>query len=61
MNIQYEQLVNDPELNITPVIESYTEAARTYKAIKDTITNKYNHWQEIIVVSHNITYGDTKH
>ncbi|AGH47418.1 hypothetical protein [Paraglaciecola psychrophila] len=45
MNLKYEQVIDDPELDITPVIETYAKAVRTHKAIKDAITDKYNQWQ----------------
>tara|TARA_R110000751_G_C13795394_1_gene483401 strand:- start:27701 stop:29620 length:1920 start_codon:yes stop_codon:yes gene_type:complete len=45
MNLQYEKVIDDPELNISPVIETYAKAVRTHKAIKDAITDKYNQWQ----------------
>lgn len=45
MNLKYEQVIDDPELNITPVIETYAKTVRTHKAIKDAITDKYNSWQ----------------
>lgn len=45
MNLQYEQVIDNPELDITPVRETYAKAVRTHKAIKDAITDKYNQWQ----------------
>jgi formylglycine-generating enzyme required for sulfatase activity len=45
MNLKYEQVIDDPELDITPVIETYAKAVRTHKAIKDAIADKYNQWQ----------------
>ncbi|MBU3005058.1 SUMF1/EgtB/PvdO family nonheme iron enzyme [Paraglaciecola arctica] len=45
MNLQYEKVIDDPELNISPTIETYAKAVRTHKAIKDAITDKYNQWQ----------------
>jgi formylglycine-generating enzyme required for sulfatase activity len=45
MNLQYEQVIDDPELDITPARETYAKAVRTHKAIKDAITDKYNQWQ----------------
>jgi formylglycine-generating enzyme required for sulfatase activity len=45
MNLQYEKVIDDPELDISPVIVTYAKAVRTHKAIKDAITNKYNQWQ----------------
>jgi hypothetical protein len=45
MNLQYEKVIDDPELDISPVIATYAKAVRTHKAIKDAITNKYNQWQ----------------
>lgn len=45
MNSQYEKVVDDPELDISAVIESYAQAVRTHKSIKDAITDKYNQWQ----------------
>ena len=45
MNIQYEKVIDDPELDITPVIQTYAKAVRTHKVIKDAITDKYNQWQ----------------
>ncbi|MBL4631858.1 MAG: PEGA domain-containing protein [Paraglaciecola sp.] len=46
MNIQYEKVIDDPELDITPVIQTYARAVRTHKVIKDAITDKYNQWQD---------------
>lgn len=45
MNLQYEKVIDDPELDISPVIEAYAKAVRTHKAIKDAITDKYNQWR----------------
>ena len=45
MNLQYEKVIDDPELDISPVIETYAKAVRTHKSIKDAITDKYNQWQ----------------
>jgi hypothetical protein len=38
-------VIDDPELDNTPVIETYAKAVRTHKAIKDAITDNYNQWQ----------------
>ncbi len=46
MNMQYEQVIDNPELDITPIRETYAKAVRTHKAIKDAITDKYNQWQQ---------------
>lgn len=46
MNVQYEKVIDDPELDITPVRETYARTVRTHKAIKDAITDKYNQWQD---------------
>ena len=45
MNIQYEKVIDDPELDISGTIGTYAKAVRTHKAIKDAITDKYNQWQ----------------
>ncbi|WP_158965650.1 formylglycine-generating enzyme family protein [Paraglaciecola sp. L3A3] len=45
MNIQYEKVIDNPDLDITPVRATYAKAVRTHKAIKDAITSKYNEWQ----------------
>jgi formylglycine-generating enzyme required for sulfatase activity len=45
MNLQYEKVIDDPELDISPVIAAYGKSVRTHKAIKDAITDKYNQWQ----------------
>lgn len=45
MNLQYEKVIDDPELDISPVIATYGKSVRTHKAIKDAITAKYNQWQ----------------
>ncbi|MCF2947360.1 SUMF1/EgtB/PvdO family nonheme iron enzyme [Paraglaciecola aquimarina] len=45
MNMQYEKVIDDPELDITPARSAYAKAVRTHKAIKDAITDKYNEWQ----------------
>jgi hypothetical protein len=45
MNLQYEKVIDDPELDISPVIATYAKSVRTHKAIKDAITDKYNQWQ----------------
>ena len=45
MNLQYEKVIDDPEIDITPVRETYAKTVRTHKAIKDAITDKYNQWQ----------------
>ena len=45
MNSQYERVIEDPDLDITPAREAYAKAVRTHKAIKDAITDKYNSWQ----------------
>lgn len=45
MNLQYEQVIDNPELDITPVREKYAKTVRTHKAVKDAITDKYNQWQ----------------
>ena len=45
MNLQYEKVIDDPELDISPVIATYAKSVRTHKAIKDAITDKYNKWQ----------------
>ena len=45
MNLQYEKMVDNPELDISSVRASYAKAVRTHKAIKDSITAKYNEWQ----------------
>lgn len=45
MNLQYEKVIDDPELDITPARSAYAKAVRTHKAIKDGITDKYNEWQ----------------
>ncbi|GAC18594.1 SUMF1/EgtB/PvdO family nonheme iron enzyme [Paraglaciecola arctica] len=45
MNLKYEQVIDDPELDISPVIAAYARAVRTHKAVKDAITDKYNQWQ----------------
>lgn len=46
MNLKYEQVIDDPELDISPAINTYAKAVRTHKSIKDAITNKYNQWQD---------------
>lgn len=46
MNLQYEKVIDDPELDISPVIATYAKAVRTHKAIKDAITAQYNQWQD---------------
>jgi formylglycine-generating enzyme required for sulfatase activity len=46
MNLQYEKVIDDPELDISGTISTYAKAVRTHKAIKDAITDKYNQWQE---------------
>lgn len=46
MNLQYERVIDDPELDISPVIATYAKSVRTHKAIKDAITDKYNQWQD---------------
>ena len=46
MNLQYEKVIDDPELDISPVIDTYAKAVRTHKAIKGAITDKYNQWQD---------------
>lgn len=46
MNLQYEKVIDDPELDISPVIATYAKAVRTHKVIKDAITDKYNEWQD---------------
>ena len=45
MNLQYEKVIDDPELDISPVIANYAKTVRTHKAVKDAITDKYNMWQ----------------
>ena len=45
MNLQYEKVIDDPELDISGTIGTYAKAVRTHKAIKDAITDKYNQWQ----------------
>jgi formylglycine-generating enzyme required for sulfatase activity len=45
MNLQYEKVIDDPELDISPVIATYAKSVRTHKAVKDAITDKYNQWQ----------------
>ena len=45
MNLQYEKVIDDPELDISPVIGTYAKTVRTHKAVKDAITDKYNQWQ----------------
>jgi formylglycine-generating enzyme required for sulfatase activity len=45
MNVQYEKVIDDPELDISPVLENYAKTVRTHKAIKGSITDKYNQWQ----------------
>jgi hypothetical protein len=45
INLQYEKVIDDPELDISPVLETYAKTVRTHKAIKDAITDKYNQWQ----------------
>ena len=45
MNLQYEKVIDDPELDISAVIATYANAVRTHKEIKDAITDKYNQWQ----------------
>jgi len=46
MNLQYEKVIDDPELDISGTIGTYAKAVRTHKAIKDAITDKYNQWQD---------------
>ena len=45
MNLQYEKVIDDPELDISGVIGTYAKTVRTHKAIKDAITDKCNQWQ----------------
>jgi formylglycine-generating enzyme required for sulfatase activity len=45
MNLQYDKVIEDPELDITPARSAYAKAVRTHKSIKDAITAKYNDWQ----------------
>lgn len=45
MNSQYERVIDDPDLDITPAREAYAKAVRAHKAIKDSITKEYNAWQ----------------
>jgi hypothetical protein len=47
MNLKYQQVIDDPELDISPVIGTYAKALRTHKAIKDAITDKYNQLQDV--------------
>lgn len=45
MNLRYERMVEDPEIDITEVQRNYQNAVRAHKQIKDSITAKYNEWQ----------------
>jgi formylglycine-generating enzyme required for sulfatase activity len=45
MNLQYEKLIDDPELDISAVLENYAKTVRAHKTVKDAITGKYNQWQ----------------
>lgn len=45
MNLQYEKMVDNPELDISSVRSTYAKTVKTHKAIKDSITAKYNEWQ----------------
>lgn len=46
MNLQYEKMVEDPNLDISKVRDAYGKAVRNHKVIKDSITSKYNNWQK---------------
>ena len=46
MNLQYEKVIDDPELDISQFMKTYAQAVRTHKMIKDAITDKYNQWQD---------------
>jgi formylglycine-generating enzyme required for sulfatase activity len=45
MNLQYEKLIDDPEMDISSILETYAKTVRTHKTVKDAITDKYNQWQ----------------
>lgn len=45
MNLQYERMVEDPDLDITTAQRGYQNAVRAHKQVKDSITQQYNSWQ----------------
>ncbi|MDF2179085.1 SUMF1/EgtB/PvdO family nonheme iron enzyme [Aliiglaciecola sp. CAU 1673] len=46
MNVQYERIIEDPSIDITPAREAYLAAVRAHKNNKDAISSKYNDWQK---------------
>ncbi|TDF34531.1 PEGA domain-containing protein [Alteromonadaceae bacterium M269] len=45
MNRQYEDMIENPDLDISQAQATYQRAVRERKLNKDAITNKYNQWQ----------------
>lgn len=45
MNMKYEQMVDNPDLDISTAQSNYANAVKAHKLTKDAITVKYNAWQ----------------
>jgi formylglycine-generating enzyme required for sulfatase activity len=46
MNLQYEKLIDDPQLDISATLANYAKTVKAHKTVKDAITGKYNKWQD---------------